>query len=76
MCRIGKYIPDVSDKERRHLICGERQIASDKRRVSRQERQMSSHMQREEGNGADVTTNNQPRGEEGIGRRQTSGNSD
>jgi hypothetical protein len=29
MCRIGKYIPDVSDKERR--ICGERQIASTKR---------------------------------------------
>jgi hypothetical protein len=32
MCRIGKYIPDVSDKERRaSLICGERQIASTKR---------------------------------------------
>jgi hypothetical protein len=32
MCRIGKYIPDISDKERRaSLICEERQIARTKR---------------------------------------------
>jgi hypothetical protein len=48
MCRIGKYIPDVSDKERRASnLWG----VADVQREEGVPRQMSSHTQREEGDG-------------------------